>query len=337
MSLELHTPLLGEAVAGEPFVASIPLTVHAPLLLAPDLQLVLEESASGAVAWIGRLGEEVQPQWLPRGTYFVRWLSPALALAAGRYRLRAVAIGAHAERAEASVEFELTGSLEGGPLSGAWQLESAEDSPPLEGLSWRHGSADAFAERFDRAPEQIITRLLRDAPQLGGRVLELGCGDGDLALGLALRCRPVSYLALDREAGRDRLEALLPAQHIPLDAIPATLRFERLAGGSLPLADGGIDLALCWARLGDLESGGDDMLRELRRVLAADGLLCLQTRAAEIAPSVLEQRLRQLDFEPVRACVRCESMVDYDDDSRERPLADLALTELRSLWRKRRT
>ncbi|HRQ63538.1 MAG TPA: class I SAM-dependent methyltransferase [Xanthomonadaceae bacterium] len=336
MSLELHAPLLSETpAAGEPFVVSLPLTVHAPMVFAPDLQLVLEEAATGAVAWIGRLGEEVRIGWLPRGTYFVRWMTPVLALAAGSYRVRATAIGAHGERAQTALEFALGGGLEGGPLSGAWQVEAAEDSPSLEGLSWRRRGDDAFAQRFDAAPERIAGQLLEGAEQLRRRVLEIGCGDGSLALGLALRCRPQHLIAVDREDAWRDLPARMEAEHIPVDALPATLAFECIDGSGLPFADRSLDVAICWDRLEALEAGGSETLREIRRVLVPDGLVCLRTDTGTVGVTALEGALRALGFEPWRVGVRCRDVVEYTAASRDLPIPDLAIGELCTSWRKR--
>jgi SAM-dependent methyltransferase len=336
MNLELHAPLLSDAPsAGETFVASLPLTVHAPLLFGPDVQFVLEEAASGAVAWIGRLGEEVGIGWLPRGTYFVRWMTPSLALAAGRYRARAIAIGAHGERAESALEFDLTGGVEGGPLSGAWQVEAAEGSPGLDGLSWRQHDGDTFAQRFDGAPQRIA-ELLNGADALQGRVLEIGCGDGVLALGLALRGRPAKLVAVDHDEAWSTLPATLAAQHIPADAVPDALAFQRVDAAALPFADASFDLVVCWDRLEALDGGGADMLGEAYRALADDGLLCLRTCAESMPVTALEARLRALRFEPLRVRLRCHGVIDYSADNRALAIPDLAIGEIATCWRKRR-
>ncbi len=336
MSLELHTPLLGEAPnAGEPFVISLPLTVHEPMLFAPDLQFVLEEAASGAIAWIGRLGDEVRIPWLPRGTWFVRWLTPALALAAGRYRAHAVAIGAHGERAESATEFELGGGVDGGTLSGAWQVEAAEDSPALEGLSWRRHGDDDFARRFDAAPEKIVGQLLVDASELQGRVLEIGCGDGVLALGLALRCRPLALVGVDFGEDWQQLPSILAAEHVPADAMPDSLSFQRVDQGPLPFADGSFDAVVCWGPLGALDDAGADTLRDAHRLLADGGILCLHTRAEHAPISALERTLRALGFEPSRVAMRCRSSIEYSAQTRDRSIPDLAIGEVFTSWRKR--
>lgn len=338
MSLELHAPLLADSPsAGEPFVVSLPLVVHAPLIFEPNLQFVLEEAASGAVAWIGQMGDEVRIPWLPRGTWFVRWMTPSLALAAGRYRARAIAVGAHAERAESAIEFELGGGVECGALSGAWQVESAGDGAALDQLSWRRGAGDAFSRRFDHAAEKLSGELLLDAPQLRGRIVELGCGDGVLALGLALRCQPLALVAVDREPGWEGLDAELVRQHIPVDAVPECLSFHRADLGPLPFADGSFDLVLCWDGLAALDQGGEDTLREACRLLAEGGVLCLRCEAATVPVTALERSLRALGFEPWRVRMRCHSQIEYSAETRDRPIPDLAIGEVLTSWRKRGT
>jgi SAM-dependent methyltransferase len=334
MRLSLHPPLIADAaVAGEPFVVSLPLVVEAPLVFALDLQLVLEEAASGAVAWIGRLGEELRLPWLPRGTWFVRWLTPALALAAGRYRIRAVAVAAGGARSETAAEFDVGGGIEAGALSGAWQLEGASDSPPLETLAWRR-PGHPFSARFDALAERVLDELLPDAPELRGRVLELGCGDGVLALSLALRCAPRRLLALDAGRGYEALPALLAAQGLPPDCVPEPLEFAPLAGTALPAPDAAFDLVLCLDGLPALATGGEALLAEAVRVLAPGGLLCLQTRAATAPIGPLERCLRGLGLRPERAALACRSVVGFGPGQQHLPIPDLALGEICTVWRR---
>jgi SAM-dependent methyltransferase len=334
MRLSLHPPLIADAaIAGEPFVVSLPLAVEAPLAFAPDLQLVLEEAASDAVAWIGRLGEEVRLPWLPRGTWFVRWLTPSLALAAGRYRIRAVAVDAGGARSETAAEFDVGGGIEAGALSGAWQLEAAGDAPPLESLAWRH-PGEGFSMRFDTLAERILGELLADASELRGRVLEIGCGDGVLALSLALRCAPQRLLALDAGRGYEALPALLAAQGLPPDCVPESLEFAPLAGTALPAPDAAFDLVLCLDGLPALAAGGDALLAEAVRVLAPGGLLCLHTRAATAPIGPLERHLRGLGLTPVRAALQCRNVVTYGPGQQDIPIPDLALGEICTVWRK---
>jgi SAM-dependent methyltransferase len=111
-------------------------------------------------------------------------------------------------------------------------------------------------------------RLVAQAdPPRGGRVLEIGCGTGNVLAAMA-RARPdVTLIGLDPDAA-----ALERARR----KLPGSVRLEQGYADDLPLPDGGVDRvlsALMFHHLPPEEQAG--ALREVRRVLVPGGSLHL--------------------------------------------------------------
>ena len=104
----------------------------------------------------------------------------------------------------------------------------------------------------------VLTRLLRLGPKV--RVLDVGCSDGQMAIGLARKvalmvaCEPSPRVA--RVPRRPRLVAV------------------RAAGEALPFKAGAFDRVVLSSVI-QMVPDGVALLREARRVLAADGLVVL--------------------------------------------------------------
>ena len=125
---------------------------------------------------------------------------------------------------------------------------------------------DAFSRLLGAGP--VHARLVAQAdPPRGGRVLEIGCGTGNVLARMA-RARPDVVLTdLDPDAAAlERARAKLPD----------TVRLEQGYADALPLADGAVDRVLSSFMFHHLprdeQSGA---LREARRVLAPGGSLHL--------------------------------------------------------------
>lgn len=246
--------------------------------IAFDLDLRIElVPADGGPALATSLRQQRDVAWLPRGRYRCSALTAALALPAGRYVAR-VALGhRHANRdvEAASAQFPLqVASGEGAAAAAAfaWQVVSADGANAVERLSWARGPGDWFHSHFDHAARTVISYMLADAPQLQGRVLDVGCGDGIIDLGVALRCRPQELVGVDPFRGYERLPQILRDNGLGALPMPPNLRFEAQDANHLQFADDSFDVVLSWGSLEHIAGGYARALAEIRRVLRPGGL-----------------------------------------------------------------
>lgn len=125
---------------------------------------------------------------------------------------------------------------------------------------------DVFTRLIGAGPAHA--RLVAQAdPPPGGRVLEIGCGTGNVLARVA-RARPdVALTGLDPDAAAlERARAKLPD----------TVRLEQGYADALPLPDGAVDRVLSAFMLHHLPPDEQQgALREVRRVLAPGGSLHL--------------------------------------------------------------
>jgi ubiquinone/menaquinone biosynthesis C-methylase UbiE len=169
-----------------------------------------------------------------------------------------------------------------------------------------------MAERYDQIAEgyarwwapvlaPAVERLLdRAEPWLAGgtvRVLDIGTGTGQLAIGALSRWSGISVVGVDASAEmREMAEALADQQ---LDVMRNRFRAEVAFADTLPFRDGAFDLALS-SFVFQLVPNRARALREARRVLRQDGVLAyvswLQDDGA-FAPDVLfDEVLDELDI-----------------------------------------
>ncbi|MBC7632000.1 class I SAM-dependent methyltransferase [Aeromicrobium sp.] len=146
-------------------------------------------------------------------------------------------------------------------------------------MSHYSGSVDRdvwFAAHFEIAVEQICEFFAGDGISLQGkRVADVGCGDGIIDLGLTLRAQPASLVGLDispTDVDHLRSKAL---EHAGVTELPPELSFVHCSETGFPIEDGSFDYVVSWSAF---EHIGDpvSVLREIRRVLTADGVLFIQ-------------------------------------------------------------
>jgi arsenite methyltransferase len=127
-------------------------------------------------------------------------------------------------------------------------------------------------ERYGQSASALTRRerylaLLNPLP--GQRILDLGCGSGDLSRVLAPLVAP-----LVAPGGDLSQDAVALATRLSAGIEPEALSFERGDGHALRFADGAFDAAACIDVLGFCRDPGH-VLSELRRVLQEGGLLLL--------------------------------------------------------------
>jgi len=191
-------------------------------------------------------------------------------------------------------------------------VSAAPDATPGD---WQRRVARAFSRaapryrELARAQMAMAETLWPHLPDHAERILDLGCGPGDLTRGLAQRYPDASVLGLDLSAAmlaqaRQTLVQQTPTQQTPAQQTPAQQTPDRIAqddrgtqprrqeasphpratacawvcadAQALPLADASLDLAISnlaiqWCP--DLEQ----VLAELHRVLAPGGRAVLNT------------------------------------------------------------
>jgi SAM-dependent methyltransferase len=214
--------------------------------------------------------------WLPRGEYRVRAFLPgSLGAAAYRFSVEAHHRESMADAVAARVEggFSLERPAASPEAGLAWSVETIAPGVALENLSWKRGHEDWFFRHFDHAAATVVSYMLADSPKLRGRILDVGCGDGITALGVALRTGCEELVAIDPFRGFDRLPAILAANHLPPDAVPKRVKYLPEDANFLPFPDDSFDVVISWAAVEHFAGGYLQALREIKRVLRPDGLL----------------------------------------------------------------
>jgi len=154
---------------------------------------------------------------------------------------------------------------------------------PAAGFDWLLPIYDPFCRLF--GAERLRERLIAAAEiRAGQRVLDLGCGTGELSLAIK-RLHPRA-----RVIGADPDPKALARARKKAAQAGLEVTFEEAFGGDLPHADGSFDRVLSSLVLHHLTRDEKlDALREVRRVLAPDGAL----HVLDLGPprSALERRL----------------------------------------------
>ena len=264
-------------------VITVDFEVTADLSFDIDLQIQLNDPTTGAEqlsTHIRQAGWDVA--WLPRGRYRAGLTLPPANTAAGPHTLRALlwsdANGTprlEDERLADPVDFRRPAEGEGVHRASrpAWTLEGL-DGVPVGDLSWNRGHEDWFFKHFDHAARVIVHLMLGRSELLGGRILDVGCGDGMTDLGVFLRCRPREFVGVDPSRRFDLLPEVAERNHLPDDwARDPRLRFEAANGNALPFEDDRFDVVLSWGSLEHIAGGYGKTLGEIRRVLRPGGLL----------------------------------------------------------------
>jgi SAM-dependent methyltransferase len=259
------------------------LQLASALLFQPDAQLQVMAADSGEVLYSRDLSAALPVAWLPRGDYVLSCHLHDLDLPAGDYRLRLIVfgeVGRQRERlADSSIPFSSArGATAEGLQKPAWSLKSQPGTAPVQDLAWNRGHEDWFFRHFDHAALVVTDYLLERHPLLRGRILDVGCGDGLIDLGIFLRTLPEELVGIDPFGGFERLRGVLESNHLPVDLLDdalaeGRLQFRAADGNAIPYPDDHFDVAVSWGSLEHIAGGYGQALQEIRRVLKKDGLL----------------------------------------------------------------
>jgi len=270
---------LSISLSEEPRVSAL-LGLDSAIVFQPDLQLQILPSEEWEELYSRDLSAaSYAVAWLPRGDYQISCHLHDLELPAGDYRLRLIVFaevgGERTVMTEEIVPFENPERRTAGGLRApAWSLESAPGTVPVDQLAWNRGHEDWFFRHFDHAALMIADYLLNRHALLKGRVLDVGCGDGIIDLGIFLRMQPDELVGIDPFGGFDRLEEVLAANHLPVDLLDdSRLQFRNADGAAIPSPDDYFDVVVSWGSLEHIAGGYGQTLKEIRRVLRKDGLV----------------------------------------------------------------
>ncbi|MGI8684163.1 MAG: class I SAM-dependent methyltransferase [Acidimicrobiales bacterium] len=164
------------------------------------------------------------------------------------------------------------------------QLESlgtptpiAAARPVCTGLSTADSETSAwFAEHFGDAADQIIEFLGGDKISMTGKdVADVGCGDGIIDLGVALKAEPRSLVGFDIAPTDPAWLLRRATEEGVADELPACLEFKTCEPLTLPADDDSFDFVFTWSAFEHVENPVA-VFREIRRILRPGGLLVLQ-------------------------------------------------------------
>src|SRR3954451_2729609 len=146
----------------------------------------------------------------------------------------------------------------------------------MESERLEHDPVEWFREHYEDAADKVISFLGEDGIELAGKqVADLGCGDGVIDLGVAMKAGPARLVGFDVRPTDE--EALLRAARAAGVAreLPHNLEFQTSHVEGLPAEDASFDVVYTWSAFEHV-SNPVALLGEVRRVLKDDGYLFLQ-------------------------------------------------------------
>jgi ubiquinone/menaquinone biosynthesis C-methylase UbiE len=142
-------------------------------------------------------------------------------------------------------------------------------------VRWYADQPGWWNSHYVQAVDEVVNFLAGDGLSLEGRrLLDLGCGDGILALGLASRTPAASVLGLDLQPVDSEFLARKALENgVSVDE--PRLTFGTSQATCLGIADDSMDLVVAWSVFEHV-ANVPALLAEIRRVLVTDGLLFIQ-------------------------------------------------------------
>jgi SAM-dependent methyltransferase len=132
-----------------------------------------------------------------------------------------------------------------------------------------------WESHYVQAVDEIVDFFAGDGLSLEGkRVLDLGCGDGIIALGLASRTAADSVTGLDLQpVDREFLADVAAAHGVSVEQ--PHLQFGVSHAANLGIPDDSVDVVITWSVFEHVMNV-PEVLAEIRRVLVDNGLLFIQ-------------------------------------------------------------
>ena len=244
-----------------------------------DFQLRIRDKSSGQELYSYHIRQQgIDIAWLPRGSYQVSVKVPDLNEPAGEYSFDLLAWSNANGDAILHHEASLVATLSDTDIEDSlnrpdWQFKSLDGNCRINELSWNKQHDDWFFRHFDHAARVVINMMLGDSPQLKGKILDVGCGDGIIDLAVFLRCQPELLVGIDPFKGFERLPDIVSSNHVPAEVLDnSRLQFKAADGNEIPYADDYFDVVLSWGSLEHIAGGYKKTLLEIQRVLKPGGL-----------------------------------------------------------------
>ncbi|HEX2903886.1 MAG TPA: class I SAM-dependent methyltransferase [Jatrophihabitans sp.] len=129
---------------------------------------------------------------------------------------------------------------------------------------------------YDEATGAVLDFFVGDGISLTGkRIADIGCGDGIIDLGVAVKAEPEKIVGFDLLTTDPELLAGWAAKYAGLDALPDNLFFATSEPLTLPADDASFDYVISWSAFEHI-ADPVAILREVRRILVDDGVLFIQ-------------------------------------------------------------
>lgn len=142
---------------------------------------------------------------------------------------------------------------------------------------WYTSLPDWWSDHYESAPQQVMDFFAGDGISLQGKtILDVGCGDGILSLGLLEKTKATRVVGVDLfEVDREELKKV--ASRNGKIQIPSTelLTFLKSTPTSIPLETSSVDVVVSWSVFEHVEDF-ESLWSEIRRVLKPGGLIFTQ-------------------------------------------------------------
>ena len=152
-------------------------------------------------------------------------------------------------------------------------LQTSHDPPSSDRMP---GRDQWFWDHYEQAASEIVSFLADEGFAVEDRdVVDIGCGDGIIDLGVMAQGRPRSLIGFDiKPTVIDELMMAASGEGIG-NELPSGLSFETCEPDRIPAADGSCDVVISWSAF---EHIAEPLVvaREIRRILRADGALFVQ-------------------------------------------------------------
>jgi SAM-dependent methyltransferase len=254
------------------------LSLDSAIAFQPDVQVQVLGPDENEVLYSSTLATVHSISWLPRGGYQVQVFLHDLTLPEGSYQLKLVVISESGRERKVTdekiISFNNPSTIRAnGLVQPAWSINSDLETTGVEELAWNRGHEDWFFRHFDHAALVVTDYMLKRHPSLKGRILDVGCGDGIIDLGIFLRTQPQELVGIDPFSGFDRLPDIIRENHLPADVLDdPRLQFRAEDGNAIPYPDDYFDVVISWGSLEHIAGGYAQALHEIRRVLKNGGL-----------------------------------------------------------------
>lgn len=132
-------------------------------------------------------------------------------------------------------------------------------------------AAQKYLDEIDDSLVRQFVSIWQEAGSPAGRLIDIGCGPGSIALKIARGTQGLSVVGADRSAAMIRLAHRALAQ----SGVELRARFLQADGNQLPFANATFDFVLSNSVLHHLENPGV-VLREMARIVKPGGVVLLR-------------------------------------------------------------